>query len=113
MEQTKAQEDQDASITRSAEFMMKKLATEGFFSYLPADKGDIEQTVRFIEIMKDCDVDMFFVNSVFELYKSFKAPLEDFKPEELGRKLEVLMSAVESLLMGHVAFCANDLHGVS
>ena len=111
-EQTKQQEDQDASITRSAEFMMEKLATEGQFHYLPKGRGDEEQTITLDNVMEDCDANPEFINDLFQLYKSFKAPLEDFEPEDLGKKLEAFMGVVEELAKGHANFAACDEHGI-
>ena len=111
--QTKQQEDQAASIIRSAEAMMEKLATEGQFHYLPACNAEDEQTITFDTVMSDCSSNPEFINAVFELYKSYKQPLELFKSGELGEKLISLMDEVHDISMGHVAFCANDEHGVN
>ena len=114
-EQTKAQESLDASITKSVEFMMAKLSTEGVFHYLPGDRGEGEQTVSFANVMEDCDTKDNFINALFLLYRNIKQPLSDSKPltaGELGQKLTVLIYEIDKLALEHATFAAHDEHGL-
>ena len=111
-ELTTHQEEQDASITRSAEAFAKHLSTEGVFHYLEPNKGDVEETVTFTNIMEDCDIKPEFINAVFELYKEVKRPLDQFKTDELGIKLTDLVNAVDGIVTSAAAFYSNLEHGV-
>ena len=110
MEQTKAQEEQDASITSSVEFMMGKLATEGVFHYLPADKGDVEQTVSFANAMEECDGNRDFLTAMFELYREAKKHFAD--PHDTGKKLTAFIDAIDVIALGHAKFAADHEHGL-
>ena len=111
-ELTTHQEEQDASIKRSAEAFEKHLATEGVFHYLEPNKGDEEETVTFTNIMEDCDIKPEFINAVFELYKEIKRPLDEFKSGELGIKVTDLVNAVDGIVESAAAFYSYLEHGV-
>lgn len=112
-EQTKQQEEQTASIVRSAEEFTKNLLTEGVFEYLPACNAEDKQTITFDTVMEDCDNRPEFINAIFELYKEIKKPLiEPKKSGVLGGLLLVLIHEIDEIVKGHVEFCANDENGV-
>ena len=112
MEQTSQQEDQAVSIVKSTEAFEKHLATEGVFHYLEPNKGDVEETVTFTNIMEDCDIKPEFIKAVFELYKEIKRPMDEFKSGELGIKVTDLVNAVDGIVESAAAFYSNLEHGV-
>lgn len=100
------------TIVSSAEFMAAQLSKAGVFNYLPANKGDIEQSISFAAVMKDCDVNEPFIKAVFELYQWYKAPLEDFSAATGGNLISNIINAIDDIAAPHIEFCACDEHGV-
>ena len=115
MEQTKQEEALDASITKSIEFMLKKLSTEGEFHYLPGDRREVEQTITFSNIMEECDSNRNFLTATFELYKFIKAPLieaDTLRPHDAGNKLMKFIEAIDAIALEHATFASHDEHGL-
>lgn len=110
-EENESKTDQDASILASMEFMTGKIATEGVFHYLPANKGEVEQTISFDTIVADCADKPDFVNAMHELYRTVKTPFID-KNYDPSKALIAFISELDKLVVDHVESCARDEHGL-
>lgn len=107
-EQTKQEEDLDASILESIESMKEEMGKYGVIIYQPANENEPEQKVTFNAIVAEEANQDALIESLRELYIAMKVPF----PSSYANKLIALREVIDDMVSSHVELCARDKHGV-